>query len=244
MKLRILQTPTQLSHAVAENFVELAHDSIARRGRFMVAFTGGRTPKQAYHLLADKAYAARVDWSRVHVFWGDERCVPPEDEASNFRMAREALLDHIPLPAQNVHRMKGEDEPGAAAAAYEQQLDEIVGPRFDLIHLGMGADAHIASLFPGGSAFRERRRRVCAEFVKELGMWRLTLTPAAINQAAHITFIVAGAEKADAVAHVLEGPYAFRTGAGSDRGAGKWAGPLAHRCQCREATACNRCRPA
>ncbi len=207
MRLQILPSTADLARAAAEDFVTRAQASIGADGAFKVALTGGSTPRYTYALLATEMYASRVDWSRVYVFWGDERCVPPDDEASNFRMARMALLDHVPIPAENIFRMRGEDPPEAAAAAYEELLNDVVGQRFHLIHLGMGADAHIASLFPGSPALHEKRRRVYAQFVESAGMWRITLTAVAINRAASITFIVAGPQKASAVAAVLEGPH-------------------------------------
>lgn len=206
MRIEILPTLGDLARAAAEDFVAHATRCVAANGRFTVALTGGTTPREAYELLGSAAYISRVDWSRVHVFWGDERCVPPDDSASNYRMARIALLDPAGIPKENVYRMRGEAEPAAAAAEYEELINDIVGERFDLIHLGMGADAHVASLFAGSPALKEWERRVCAQFIEDVGMWRITLTPAAINGAAHITFIVAGAQKASAVAHVLEGP--------------------------------------
>jgi 6-phosphogluconolactonase len=208
LKLRILPSTGDLAHAAAEDFVTRAQAWIKAEGTFKVALTGGSTPRETYALLATEMFASRVEWSRVYVFWGDERCVPPDHEASNFRMASMALLDHVPIPAENVFRMRGEDPPEAAAAAYEQLVNDVVGDRFHLIHLGMGADAHVASLFPDSAALHEKRRRVYAQFVESAGMWRITLTPVVINRAASITFIVAGSQKASAVAAVLEGPHA------------------------------------
>jgi 6-phosphogluconolactonase len=206
VEIHVVSTPTDLARAAADNFVQHANDAIADHGRFTVALTGGRTPRDTYELIASEAYASRLDWSRVHVFWGDERCVPPMDEASNYGMARATLLAHVPIPAGNVHRMRGEDEPSAAAAAYETLVEDIVGDRFDLIHLGMGSDAHIASLFPGSGVLLETTRKVRAHFAEAVDMWRITLTPLVINSAANITFVVAGTAKADAVARVLHGP--------------------------------------
>src|SRR5688500_16237918 len=188
VKIQILPSPAELARAAAENFALLANNAIADHGRFTVALTGGRTPRETYETIASEAYAARVDWLRVHVFWGDERCVPPGDESSNFLMARETLLDHVPIPPGNVHRMRGADEPTAAAAAYESIIDEFVGEPFDLSHLGIGADAHVASLFPGSSALHESTRKVCAALGAD--MWRITMTPIVINSAANITFMV------------------------------------------------------
>jgi 6-phosphogluconolactonase len=207
-----------LMQAAAESFVRCAADAIRASGRFVVALSGGSTPKSLYALLATARYASRVDWPCVHVCWGDERCVPLGDPASNYRMAREALLDHVRVPEENVHRIHGEDEPAAAAAAYERDLRDFfrnpegpprptAGARFDLVLLGMGDDGHTASLFPGMTALRETRRWVVAERVTAVSMWRVTLTPVVINAAAEVTFLVSGGEKAVMLRRVLEGPY-------------------------------------
>jgi 6-phosphogluconolactonase len=210
-----------LTRAAAEHFLTLAGAAIAARGRFAVAFSGGSTPRATYALLATPELAAQVDWSCVHVFWGDERCVPPDHPDSNYRMAREALLDHVPIPAQNVHRIRGEVEPEEAAAEYERTLrtffspvpeerraePEQSAPHFDLVLLGMGGDGHAASLFPGSAALHERMRWVVAYYVDKLQAWRVTLTPVAINAAAQVTFIVSGVGKAKRLQQVLVGPY-------------------------------------
>ena len=198
-----------LADAAAERFIAAATTAVAARGRFTVALSGGSTPKALYTRLASPGCASRIDWARVHVFWGDERCVPPDHASSNFRMAREALLDHVPLPAAQVHRMRGEDHPPAAAASYERALRETFPEgvaRFDLVLLGMGDNGHTASLFPGLSAVRETARWVVAEHVDEVGMWRLTLTPPALNSAAAVLLLVAGRDKAAMLAQVLDGP--------------------------------------
>jgi 6-phosphogluconolactonase len=205
----VYPTPAALASAAAEAFVSAAAEAIAARGRFLVALSGGSTPKALYALLAEPKRAAQIDWSRVHVLWGDERCVPPDDPASNFRMAREVLLDHVAIPPAQIHRMRGEDDPRTAAAGYERELRALFPaavPRFDLVLLGLGDNGHTASLFPGLSAVHESARWVVAEHVAEVGMWRLTLTPVAINAAAAILFLVAGRDKAAMLARVLQGP--------------------------------------
>jgi 6-phosphogluconolactonase len=165
-----------------------------------------------YALLATDAYAARVSWARVHVFWSDERCVPPADPSSNYRMAREALLDRVAIPAANVHRIAGEAEPDRAAAAYEDELKQCLGDgRFDLVLLGMGKDGHTASLFPGTAAIGETRKWVVAVEVTAVPPWRITLTPPPINAAAAVMFLVQGADKAATLHRVLEGPHDTRT---------------------------------
>ena len=213
----VLPDAAALMDAAAEHLVTRAATAIRSSGRFVVALTGGATPKPLYESLASPRYADRIDWSRVHVFWGDERCVPPTDHASNYRMTRETLLDHVPVSAAAVHRIHGEDPPTVAAAAYEADLRRLFStpegpPRptpdacFDLVLLGMGDNGHTASLFPGLTAVHERRRWVVAEYVAEVSMWRVTLTPPVINAAADVVFLVSGSGKAAMLHRVLEGP--------------------------------------
>jgi 6-phosphogluconolactonase len=206
--VRISPDPDSLARAAAQHFVALAAEAVAEHGRFAVALAGGSTPRATYSLLATPEFARRVDWPRVHVFFGDERCVPPEHPDSNYRMAREALLAHVPIPADNVHRIPCEMQPERAAAGYERRLRAFFGEqaRFDLVLLGMGEDRHTASLFPGTAAIREKRRWVVAHYVQKLAAWRVTLTPVAINAAANVTFLVSGAAKAEALRAVLKGP--------------------------------------
>lgn len=211
--VRIHPDSAGLALAAAEHFVSLAGEAIAARGRFVVALAGGSTPRASYVILASDEFAARVDWSRVHIFWGDERCVPPDHPDSNFRMAREALLDHVPIPSGNVFRMQGELDPVQAAAEYQQALQKFFATAsvdtqsFDLVLLGMGGDGHTASLFPGTPAIGEQTRWVVAHFVDKLEAWRITLTPAIINTAANVAFIVSGPDKAERLRQVLTGPY-------------------------------------
>jgi len=181
-----------------------ATEAITARGSFEVALSGGNTPKPVYQRLA----SAAIDWTRVHVFFTDERCVPPQDTRSNCHMARVALLDRVAIPAGNLHRMRGEDPPEAAAEAYATDLRNALGDdgRLDLVLLGLGQDAHIASLFPGMAAVTETRRTVMASYVEYVGMWRLTLTPPVINAARRVAFLVSGADKAGILHRVLHGP--------------------------------------
>ena len=201
----------RLSRAAAEHFVDLARQAVADRGRFAVALSGGSTPKSLYALLATEEFLRRVDWPRVHVFWGDERCVPPDHVDSSYRMAKEILLDHVPLPSEQVYRIRGEIEPALAAAEYDSLLHdffgEVSGPRFDLLLLGMGDDGHTASLFPNTAALNERERWVVENYVEAKHMWRITLSPPTINAAANIAFLVSGAEKAERLRQVLKGDY-------------------------------------
>lgn len=216
--LDVLPSAGALADVAAEHFVAAAGDAIQARGAFVVALSGGSTPRRTYERLAKEPLGSRVMWSRVQVLWGDERCVPPDQAESNYRMARETLLDHVPVPAANVHRIHGEDDPAAAAALYEATMRALLetpagppraapGARIDLVLLGLGDDGHTASLFPGSAAAHEQSRWVMAEYAAAAAMWRVTLTPAVINAAAEVLFLVSGAAKAGVVRRVLEGPY-------------------------------------
>jgi len=199
----------ELSRQSAERFSQLARHSVQGSGRFTVALSGGSTPKHLYSLLAAPGYKERIPWNNVHLFWGDERCVPPDHPESNFRMAQEALLSKIEIPAENIHRMRGEGQPQTAAAEYEQELQRFFGlksgalPRFDLILLGIGEDGHTASLFPGNEALNQTNHLVVAPFVAKLNSHRLSLSLPVLNNAANVWFLVTGASKADAVKEVF-----------------------------------------
>ena len=213
--IEVVGGPAALARTAAEHVLARAAEAVAARGRFLLALAGGSTPRAAYEVLALDAAASRIDWASVHVLWGDERCVPPDDPRSNYRMAREALLDRVPISPDHVHRIRGEDEPRRAAAAYERLLRDLLGSDgpegrpstgLDLVLLGMGENGHTASLFPGQSAVREQVRWAVAEYVDATAMWRITLTPPVINAARNVTFVVSGVSKADRVEEVLEGP--------------------------------------
>lgn len=204
--VQILLNANDLARRAAELIVRAAQQTDAR---FSVALSGGSTPERLYALLAVPEFASQIVWSRVHIFWGDERCVPPDHPDSNYRMARETLLGRVPIPPENVHRIVGELDPPQAAALYEQHLQTFLGdkPRFDLILLGMGNDGHTASLFPHTPALHEQTRWVVANHAPAQPSWRVTLTPLAINAAAQVVFLVAGSEKAETLRRVLNGPY-------------------------------------
>ncbi len=206
MNLLVYETPEELAEAAAREFVARAEGAINALGRFAVVLAGGSTPKATYGALA-RDYPGELDWGRVHVFFGDERTVPPDHEDSNYRMAHEALLSRVPVGS--VHRMRGELPPAEAAASYEEELREFFGPdefpSFDLILLGLGEDGHTASLFPETSALDVTDRWVVANPVLKLETTRLTLTVAAINAAKAVTFLVAGEGKAEALKEILEG---------------------------------------
>jgi len=213
--LTVLDTADDLARSAAETLVRFARESIERRGRFVIALSGGSTPERLYRVLAgEPRFRDAVPWSGVHVCWGDERHVPPAHRDSNYRMAREALLDHVPIPAVQVHRIASEcADPASAAAAYEVTLRGVFDlgegefPSFDLLLLGMGADGHTASLFPGSPALRERMRLVVAPWVETLGTYRITLTMPVLTSAGRTLLLVAGQEKAAALREVFEGPH-------------------------------------
>jgi 6-phosphogluconolactonase len=185
-------------------FVGIVAGVLADRSIARVALAGGSTPKAMYRLLASPAFRERVDWQRVEIFFGDERCVPPDHADSNYRMAREALLDHVPLGADRVHRIAGERPPAEAAAQYQQTLARIGDPpRLDLVLLGMGPDGHTASLFPGTPVLAETRALAAPVYVDKLESWRVTLTAPVLSAAAHVLITTVGAEKADAMATAL-----------------------------------------
>jgi 6-phosphogluconolactonase len=213
----VYSDPESWVAGVTDYIMELATRAIAERGRFTFAFSGGNTPRPVYERLATEGYIDRIDWSRVQVFFGDERCVPPEDPQSNYHMARTALGDRLPIPAANIHRIHGEDPPEQAASEYAEELARTFGgdakkggtppDGFDLVLLGMGDNGHTASLFPGLAAVTESVRWVMAQYVEVVGMWRVTLTPVILNAARNVAFLVKGADKAEMLAKVLEGPY-------------------------------------
>ncbi len=197
-----------LSQRAAKLFTAAARRTVMARGLFRVALSGGTTPRRTYQLLAAPPFRDQVPWQAVEVFWGDERCVPPEDPRSNQRLARQALLDHVPIPAGRIRPMACNGDPAAAARAYQQLLARRCGPglpRFDLVLLGLGPDGHTASLFPGSPALQEERRWVSEVLVPGQDFARLTLTLPVLNHAAEILFLAAGAEKAAALGQILNG---------------------------------------
>jgi 6-phosphogluconolactonase len=206
--IRVFNNPEALAHGAADFFVGIAKEALAARGEFSVALSGGGTPRRTYELLAQSPCRDEVDWTKTHIFWGDERCVDPDSPRSNARMAREALLNHVPIPTEQVHPMDCGSTPEEGARLYEALLrDFFTGrePRFDLILLGLGDNGHTASLFPGDQVLNEVHRWVAPVYVAAQDLHRLTLTAAFINQARDVAFLVAGA-KAAVVQQVLQGP--------------------------------------
>jgi 6-phosphogluconolactonase len=206
-----------LAKAAAEHFIDISEHSIRERGIFSVVLSGGSTPQSLYNLLASEPFSERIDWSSVHFFWGDERCVPPDHPDSNYYRAWNTLLKNVPVAEENIHRIPAERKPEQAALDYEEHLLQFFGSlpsdeerqhaQFDLVLLGMGDDGHTASLFPGTAAIHETARWVAAHYVDKLAAWRITLTPAILNRAANITFLISGAGKSWTLQKVVYGAY-------------------------------------
>lgn len=203
-----------LARRAAQYFVEMAGEAAAYRGRVRIAISGGSTPRSAFQMLADpcQPWRSRMPWGCLDLYWVDERTVGPDHAESNYRMTREALLDHVPLRPDQIHRIEGELEPEVAAARYESELrnsfrlEGAESPRFDLVALGMGADGHTASLFPHTEAIHELSRLVTVNPVPQKGASRITLTWPVINHADSVFFLIAGADKAAVLREVLIGP--------------------------------------
>jgi 6-phosphogluconolactonase len=199
-----------LGRKAADLFLEEAERAIAARGCFSVALSGGATPRALYQRLAGLPFSEKIPWAKVHLFWGDERAVPPDHPDSNYRMAYETLIAHVPIPPENVHRMPAEKENlQTAAEEYEETLRRFFKlskgewPSFDLILLGVGPDGHVASLFPGSPALEEKKRWVIAVYVERLKSSRLTLTLPVLNRGREILFLAAGKEKAETIRDIL-----------------------------------------
>jgi 6-phosphogluconolactonase len=210
-KLEIYENAKELAWAAALRFASLAEQATKERGRFAVALSGGSTPKALFAILAEKPFADALPWQTIHFFWGDERCVPPDHPDSNYHMTHETLLSKVAIPQENIFRIPAEDEDhGRAAAIYAETIRQFFSseaPRFDLVFLGMGADGHTASLFPGTEALQVEDRIAVANYVEKLQTYRITLTAATINHAENVIFLVGGEDKAAALKEVLEGAY-------------------------------------
>ena len=216
-EIKIFPDAHFLAQAALEQFIHVVESAIQERGLASVALAGGSTPQMLYSLLATEPYSERVDWSRLHLFWGDERCVPPDHPDSNYFKARKVMLDHVPMPPENVHRIHAELKPEQAAEAYEETLlhfftslpteEARSQASFDLVLLGLGEDGHTASLFPGTPAVQEMTRWVTAQYVDKLAAWRISLTPAILNRARHVIFLVSGSGKRDTLQRVVYGSY-------------------------------------
>jgi 6-phosphogluconolactonase len=213
IKYYVEADPAALARRAAQYFAEMVSEAVEAQGCARIAVSGGSTPKAAFELLADphEPWRSRMPWANLDLYWVDERCVPPEDAASNYRMTRLALLDHVPMRAEQIHRIEGELEPEAAAARYESELrngfrlEGAEYPRFDLVALGMGEDGHTASIFPHTTAVHEMSRLAVANHLPLKDAWRVTLAWPVINHARSVFFLVAGREKASVLREVFTG---------------------------------------
>jgi len=208
-------SPAEVAAAAADVFASTAASAAKTRGTARIAISGGTTPKAMFALLADRSqpYFDRVPWDKVQLFWVDERTVPPDHKDSNYGMTKAAMLDHVPLRPEQIHRIEGELDPEVAASRYEAEirtafrLEGAESPTFDLILLGMGDDGHTASLFPHTDAIHELGRLAVANRVEKMDTWRITLTWPVINQAREVVFLIEGAAKRDILREVLLGSY-------------------------------------
>jgi 6-phosphogluconolactonase len=210
-EIRIFNDVENLSRAAANLFIEQAAESIRERDRFLVALNGGNTPMRLFQLLATD-FRERIDWSRVHIFWGDERCVPPDDPGSSYGQAQAAMLSRVSVPDANIHRIRGELGVVEASKEYSLRLKELSSPpfewpRFDLVSLGMGEDGHAASLFPGSPVGVEEPVLPVTAHYQDRPANRVTLTPLVFNSARMVIFMVTGEKKANTLAEVLSGRY-------------------------------------
>lgn len=208
--IRVYNDLEALSQAAAELFTLQSRQASMVCGRFSVALSGGETPRRMYELLATPTYSERIHWNEVHVFWSDERCVPEDDPRNNSLMARQTLLNHVPIPPANIHTICCDTSPQQAAQEYERELRQYFStsnPNFHLVLLGLGANGHVASLFPHTQVLNEKERWVSEVYVEKLGMYRVTFTAPFINQASQVVFLVSGGDKAQVLEDVLEGPY-------------------------------------
>lgn len=210
-EIKIFPTVEDLNRFAANEFVRLSRESIKNRGQFTVALSGGSTPKKLFTRLASDEFRSQINWQNVQIFFGDERCVPPDSDESNFRMANENMLSKVEVPPENIHRfLTEESDAKAVAEKMESEIRKVLElknnefPRFDLIFLGMGADGHTASLFPETSALKEDKRIVVENYVEKSETFRLTFALPTLNNARNVIFLIAGEDKAEVLKEVLE----------------------------------------
>lgn len=210
MHFHIYNDPDKLSFAVADWMIYLISDTLKKNGRFTIALSGGSTPQRLYSILATEPYRQKIDWSKLHIFYGDERVVPFEDKRNNANMSYETLLNHVPVPASQIHVMKTDIDPQEAARQYEiilHQYFDRSDTTFDLTLLGMGDDGHTLSVFPGSELVAEKAAWAKAVWVPAQNMHRITLTPAIVNKSAVVAFLTTGANKATTLQQVVKGEF-------------------------------------
>jgi len=208
--IKVYKDPPELCSAAANIFIEMASESVSQKGRFVVALSGGTTPNMMYDVLSKKENAERVEWEKVFIFWGDERYVSPDHADNNSFQARKHLLNNVPIPDQNIFAVPVTGDPAADAAHYEHTIRAIYRdepPAFDLVFLGMGEEAHTASIFPGSALLTEAHALVREVYVEVKQMQRISFTPVLINAAEQVIFMICGSSKAAAFKQVIQGEY-------------------------------------
>ena len=210
MKLHIFDDKAIMSSRLAEWICDLISDTLKHQQFFTMVLSGGSTPKILYEKLASEEFRNKIDWQRIHVFWGDERVVPFTDERNNAKMAFDALLRHVNIPASQIHIMRTDIEPNFAVAEYRKKLHtffDSTGHTFDLVLLGLGDDGHTLSIFPGSLLLEDHTRWVNSVYNDQQQMYRITLMPLLVNKAGKVVFMVDGEKKAGVLEKVLEGEY-------------------------------------
>ncbi|HXB06187.1 MAG TPA: 6-phosphogluconolactonase [Puia sp.] len=210
MELHVFKDGEALSIAAAKFVADHIAATLKTKSRYTIALSGGSTPKRLHQLLAQPPYKEQIDWSKLHIFWGDERAVPFEDSRNNAKMAYDTLLDLVPVPAGQIHVMRTDIPPEQSAAEYEKILHRYfdnTATSFDLVLLGMGDDGHTLSLFPGQPVIHEEKRWATAFFLQAQDMYRITLTQTIVNRSACVVFLTTGSAKAHALREVLKGAY-------------------------------------
>src|SRR5262245_40960202 len=206
-EIKVLPDPSTVAEEASRRAVRIAHESIERQDSFSIVLSGGSTPKALYEKLASEPFRSQVDWAKVKIFFGDERCVPPDHADSNYRMARLALLSEVPIPGDNIYRIRGEIDPQQAAIEYGQLLKEQFGDGgAELLLLGKGEEGHHEWVVPRTKPLKQSQHRCAANYGEKLSTWRGTMTAPFINRAGHVMVLVCGANKASRVQEVLEGP--------------------------------------
>lgn len=209
MEWNVFEDAPSAARACAERAAVLLRGAIERQPFATLAVSGGSTPRLMFGELA----RMKLDWERIQLFWVDERCVPPGDKASNYRLVRESLIEPAGIAPRNVHRVEGELAPEEAVRRYMQEIARVFGtaaaslPHFDVVHLGIGADAHTASLFPGSPLTRDREGIAAAAFAPQFNQWRVTLLPGVLEAARHTLLLASGADKRQAIRNVLDEPH-------------------------------------
>ncbi len=207
--IRVFNDPEALALEAARIFVQQARFSVNRRDRFCATLSGGHTPGRLYELLAGPPFLDKVPWDRTHIFWGDERCVPANDKENNALMARQTLLDHVPVPQDQIYPILCHEAPTTSAEQYRDLLYDFYAgglPVFDMVLLGLGENGHTASLFPYDEILKDQDAWTSSVYVKEQDMYRVTLMPAVINRARLVMFLVSGDSKASVLKEVIDGP--------------------------------------